>query len=68
MSTLSETSGTEFILAADLCRRLGGMTPVTLRRICARHGVELTRLSPSKHGLTQADFDILLSRAKEAGR
>lgn len=65
MSMSIETEG-RLIPAPEICRRLDIQQP-TLRRFCARHGVELVRLSPAKHYLTQADFDLLLSRAKNAG-
>jgi hypothetical protein len=38
-----------------------------LRRICERHGIPIVRLSPAKHALLQADYDLLLERAKAGG-
>jgi hypothetical protein len=64
MSDLSiDSDPNRLIPVPELSRRMN-CRPVTLRRACIRHGIQIVRLSPHKHALTQADYDLLLSRAK----
>ncbi len=39
--------------------------PITVKRACERYGIAIVRISPRKHALTQSDYDLLLSRARD---